>query len=194
MIQLKPMKHGVYFLRVIGAKGASKVSDVCEINVGAKQPDVPPIIDVLEGEKHYCKGYIPLMPTKRKAFYAASEVRHGERLRRLQTFQELPPAFDARDKGWVLPIGNQASCGSCYLYSTVYGTMTQAFVRGGYGKADGSFVMSVQFGMDCHNFGGCGGHPMQSYGNRCPGDLPPRVRTAMRRFRRSRRLCTTSAR
>jgi hypothetical protein len=53
------------------------------------------------------------------------------------------------------------NCGSCYLYSTVYGTLTQAFVKAGYGKNDGSFVMSVQFFMDsgCGHpgFGGCGG-------------------------------------
>lgn len=75
----------------------------------------------------------------------------------LAEFKETPTSFDAREKGWVLPVGNQGSCGSCYLYATVYGTMTSAFVRNGYGKNDGSFVLAVQFGMDCHSFGGCNG-------------------------------------
>ncbi len=105
----------------------------------------------------YGKGYKPLTPEQRTAFYALSHKRHGHRLAMMSKFQDLPPAFDARDKGWILPVGDQANCGSCYLYSTIYGTLTQAFVKAGYGKADGSFVMAVQYGMDCHNFGGCNG-------------------------------------
>lgn len=103
------------------------------------------------------RGYKPLTPERRRELYAASVVKHGGRIAMLAKFQALPTAFDSRDKGWVLPVGDQGNCGSCYLYSTVYGTLTSAFVKAGYGKADGSFVMSVQFGMDCHNFGGCDG-------------------------------------
>lgn len=103
------------------------------------------------------RGYKPLTPERRKELHAASVVKHGGRLAMLAKFQALPTAFDCRDKGWVLPVGDQGNCGSCYLYSTIYGTLTSTFVRAGYGKADGSFVMSVQFGMDCHDFGDCNG-------------------------------------
>lgn len=102
------------------------------------------------GRKH-------LSPEKRAAYYQQSARKHGGRLAMLARNKVLPAAFDCRTQNWVLPIGDQGSCGSCYLYSTVYGTFTQAFVKAGYGKNDGSFVMAVQFGMDCQNFGGCNG-------------------------------------
>ncbi len=113
--------------------------------------------DAQDDAPKYGRGYKPLTPEKRAAFYKQSREKHGGRLAMMAKFQDLPPAFDARDKGWVLQVGSQANCGSCYLYSTIYGTMTQAFVKAGYGKADGSFVMAVQYGMDCHSFGGCNG-------------------------------------
>lgn len=103
------------------------------------------------------KGYKPLTPEVRAKLYAERREAHGGRMQMLRMNQALPAAFDCRDKGWVIPVGDQANCGSCYLYSTVYGTLTQAFVKAGYGKPDMSFLMSVQFGMDCHDFGGCDG-------------------------------------
>lgn len=105
----------------------------------------------------YQTGYVPPTPERRRELYESARRSHGYRLAMQAQFQALPAAFDCRDKGWVLPVGDQANCGSCYLYSTVYGTLTQAFVKAGYGKPDGSLVMSVQFGMDCHDFGGCNG-------------------------------------
>lgn len=108
-------------------------------------------------EVRRAKGYIPPNPALKAKLHELAFAKHGRRLERIAKFQTLPPAFDCRDKGWVLPVGDQGSCGSCYLYSTIYGTLTSAFVRAGYGKADGSFVMSPQYGMDCHNFGGCNG-------------------------------------
>lgn len=109
------------------------------------------------GEAKYGRGYKPLAPEKRKALYEHAQKEHGHRLAMHAKFQTLPASFDCRDKGWVLPVGGQAQCGSCYLYSTIYGTLSQAFVKAGYGKADGSLVMAVQYGMDCHDFGGCNG-------------------------------------
>ena len=148
-LDIKPTVSGKFFLTANAAKGGKLVNATTEINVGS---DLPPIKD-----REYGRGYKPLSREKYKALHAESHARHGEKLARLAKFQALPPAFDARDKGWIIPVGDQASCGSCYLYSTVYGTMSQAFVKAGYGKPDGSFKMAVQFGMDCHNFGGCGG-------------------------------------
>lgn len=102
------------------------------------------------------RGYKPLTPERRKQLHEANQKRHGAHIAMLIKNQEPPPKFDCRDKGWVVPTWDQGSCGSCYLVSTVR-TMTCAFVKEGYGKPDGSFALAAQYGMDCHNFGGCGG-------------------------------------
>lgn len=103
------------------------------------------------------KGYVPPKPEVRKKLHAQTFQRHGYRMAMKAATLTLPASFDCRDKGWVHAMGDQGPCGSCYLYSTIYGTMTSAFIKAGYGKADGSLIMSVQYGMDCHDFGGCGG-------------------------------------
>ncbi len=102
------------------------------------------------------KGYKPLSPAKKAAFQAQSRAQHGQRIAMLQKFQVLPAAFNCKDKGWCMPVGDQGQCGSCYLYSTTQ-NITNAFIKAGYGKPDGSFFLSVQFGMDCNSFGGCDG-------------------------------------
>ncbi len=102
------------------------------------------------------RGYKPLTPAQRHYYRRENLKSNGARMQLLRKFQEPPPAFDCRDKGWCVPTWDQGSCGSCYLISTVR-TMTCAFVKQGYGKPDNSFMMSQQYGMDCHNFGGCGG-------------------------------------
>ena len=101
-------------------------------------------------------GYKPLSPEKQAFYRAKSRLAHGNRIKQFVRNQTLPPSFDCREKGWALPTGDQGSCGSCYLYSTVM-TASAAFVRAGYGKPDGTFKLATQYGMDCHNFGGCGG-------------------------------------
>lgn len=115
-------------------------------NAPAKQDDKP---------KHG-RGHKRLTPERRRQLHAWAKEHHGHRIARHMMFQTLPPAFDCADKGWMSPVGDQGSCGSCYLYSTAQ-NMTDAFIRAGYGKPDGSFILSPQFGMDCHDFGGCNG-------------------------------------
>lgn len=102
------------------------------------------------------RGHKPLTPERKRQLHAEAKARHGNRMGRHMMFQTLPSAFDCADKGWMSPVGDQGSCGSCYLYSTAL-NMTDAFIRAGFGKPDGSFKMSPQFGMDCHDFGGCNG-------------------------------------
>lgn len=102
------------------------------------------------------RGYIPLTPEKLEALHAVSQARHGNRIERLAANQALPAAFDCRQKV-PLPIWDQGSCGSCYLVATVR-TATCALLFIGTGKADNSFMISAQYGMDRpRNFGGCGG-------------------------------------
>lgn len=114
--------------------------------------DVPPIKDAERG-----KGYIPLTPERSRELRAQSRAAHGGRISMLSKFTAVPAAFDCREKGWLIPTFDQGNCGSCYVDSTIRGTLTSAFIIAGYGKNDGSFVMSTQYGMDCHNFGGCNG-------------------------------------
>lgn len=118
----------------------------------AKQ-EVPPVKDVVGKGR----GYIPLTAEKRKEMQAKSNAAHGGRIAMLAKNLALPATFDCRDKGWLVTTGDQGQCGSCYLYSTIYGTLTASFIIAGYAKNDGSFLMAVQYGMDCHNFGGCNG-------------------------------------
>ncbi len=109
--------------------------------------DIPPA-------KH-SRGYIPLSPEKSKAVHAEAFKRHGHRMKQLVAASTPPAEFDAKDMGWTGSSGDQAQCGSCYLCSTVK-TMTCSAVKAGVGKAD-LFRLSWQFGMDCHDFGGCNG-------------------------------------
>lgn len=102
------------------------------------------------------RGYKPLTDADRARLHAETKAMHGERLASIAKFQTLPAAFDIRDKGWGIPVGDQRQCGSCYLCSTCI-TASAAFVKAGYGKPDGSFSLAWQFGMDCQDFGGCNG-------------------------------------
>lgn len=104
-----------------------------------------------------CTGYKAPTPEKRALLNQKAKAANGGRIAQHMKTQSLPSAFDCRTKNWVMPTGDQGSCGSCYLYSTIYYNLTSAFIKVGYGKADGSFVMAVQYGMDCHDFGDCGG-------------------------------------
>lgn len=114
---------------------------------GLKLPDVP------KKEVEGGRGYKPLTPEKRRYFQELSHAKHGNRLAMMAQNQALPASFDARDKV-PLAIWNQADCGSCWLVSTVR-TATCCLILNGYGKADSSFMLAAQYGMDRpHNFGG----------------------------------------
>ncbi len=103
------------------------------------------------------RGYIPLTQEKRAKLHAENSKRHGPQYMARMAENATPPAaFDAVALGWVQPIQDQGSCGSCYLVSTMDG-LTGSGIKAGYGKNDGTFRMSDQWGMDCHNFGGCNG-------------------------------------
>ncbi len=101
-------------------------------------------------------GYVPLTPAKRAHYQALDRAKNGARIQTAAKNLALPAQFMCSTRS-PLPIGDQGQCGSCYLYSTVR-TMTDAGVLIGAGKPDGSFALSVQFGMDRpRSFGGCNG-------------------------------------
>ncbi len=104
----------------------------------------------------YATGYKPLPPAKKAALHAERFRKHGYMMRDLVKSITPPAEFDLKDLGLVGDAGDQASCGSCYLYSTVK-TATSSAVKAGYGKVD-LFRLSFQFGMDSpRDFGGCNG-------------------------------------
>ncbi len=105
--------------------------------------------------KKYGRGYKRLSPEASKALHAEAFKKHGNRMKSLVEASTPPAEFDCKDMGWAGDPGDQADCGSCYLYSTVK-TATSAFVKAGVGKVD-VFRLSYQYGMDCHDFGGCDG-------------------------------------
>jgi len=87
--------------------------------------------------------------------------RHAAALKRLDhAMKALPkitaPTYDVEQVGYTLPVEDQGNCGSCYLVSSCE-VATMALVHAGVGPGDGSFFLSPQYGLDCQNFGGCGG-------------------------------------
>ena len=104
----------------------------------------------------HATGYKPLTPAQRAAVHADRAKAVGRRMQAVVEASTPPAVFDAKDMGWTVPPGDQAQCGSCYLYSTVK-TMSNAAVKAGLGKAD-TFRLATQYGMDSpRDFGGCNG-------------------------------------
>lgn len=70
--------------------------------------------------------------------------------------QDIPPAFDCRDKGWVGPVKNQANCGSCWDFSGTC-VVESAYYVAGVHPNDGSMAMSEEYTLSCGQNGGCNG-------------------------------------
>lgn len=102
------------------------------------------------------RGYVPLSPEDSRKLHAQAFRRHGNKMAIVARNATFPAKFDCVELGWVPPVRDQGNCGSCYEVSTA-DQVTCAFIKGGYGKADDTFKISDQFGLDCHNFGGCNG-------------------------------------
>ncbi len=119
------------------------------------QPEKPDDKPDKPKEKHG-RGYKPLPPKEAAAIHAAAAKRHGPLMKVLVKNTTPPAKFDAVDMGWVQPIVDQGQCGSCYLVSSS-DACTGAFIKAGWGKNDGSFKISDQYGLDCKNYGGCNG-------------------------------------
>jgi PKD repeat protein len=80
------------------------------------------------------------------------------------SFDSLPPQFSWRNYGgdWTTPARDQASCGSCYIFSPVSAIESAINIASGYPTTD--IDLSEQYGLSCVNNGcyGCGG----GWGNR----------------------------
>lgn len=103
------------------------------------------------------RGYKLPPPEVRAKTHAAAFERHGHRMARHVRAMTAPATWDSRTLGWIPPIDDQGNCGDCYGVSAVDSTAC-AFTKAGYQKADGSFKLASQWGLDCGAFqGGCGG-------------------------------------
>ena len=80
--------------------------------------------------------------------------RHDHRVKHLPT--ATPATFDCRAFGWIGQVQDQGNCGSCWDVSAT-GVITNAYIKAGLAKNDGSFVLSPQYVLDCGNNGGCNG-------------------------------------
>lgn len=103
------------------------------------------------------RGYKPLPPEKAKALHDEAFKRHGYLMRRLAKNVTPPAVYDNVTLGFVGPVVDQGQCGDCYGVSSS-DAETGAFIKAGWGKADGSFKISDQYGLDCGAYeGGCNG-------------------------------------
>lgn len=108
-------------------------------------------------EAQRATGYVRPTPEQERKYKAISRARHGSRITRAAKNLALPAKFDVRDRVKI-DMGDQANCGSCYLYSTVWDTFTGAGIWAGQFKDGSTFRLSVQYGMDRpRSFGGCNG-------------------------------------
>ncbi len=103
-------------------------------------------------EQKHGKGLV--IPKDVETRIGASWKAHGLRLQALP--KVTATSWDCRNLGVVPPVKNQADCGDCYIFSGA-GVCESALIKAGYGKADGSFGLAEQYGLDCLNVGGCDG-------------------------------------
>lgn len=95
-------------------------------------------------------------PTKEtlEARHRISNAKHTAFLKDLPVITVA--VYDSRPKGFVPPVGNQKSCGDCYIWSGTK-VCSAAQMVAGVVKADGKFMLSPQYFLDCQNVGGCDG-------------------------------------
>lgn len=103
--------------------------------------------------QHFAKGLV--RHPQKDHLQQLSARRHQAVLQALAA--EVPPSsWDSCAKGWVGPIKDQASCGSCWDYSGT-GTVEIAYNVAGAGGGPDKLILSEQYTLDCGRNGGCGG-------------------------------------
>lgn len=103
------------------------------------------------------RGYILPAPEVKAALHADAFKRHGLRMQNHVQAMTAPAQFDSTTMGWIPPIRDQGSCGDCFGVSAS-DALVVAYCKTGQQKADGSYVISEQYGLDCGTYpGGCNG-------------------------------------
>lgn len=107
-----------------------------------------------ERPKEYPRGWKRPTDEEIKRVSASLQKRHNHRVKGFPV--AAPAAFDTRTFGWTGPVLDQKNCGSCWCFGTT-DQITSAFIKAGYAKNDGSFLLSQQYVLDCVPSGGCNG-------------------------------------
>jgi uncharacterized coiled-coil protein SlyX len=112
-------------------------------------PQLPP--------KTYARGYV--RPANLAAMKATSHAKHDAMMKALPVVTAA--SWDSRTLGFIVPVQNQGSCGSCWDVSGNV-LVSCMMVKAGYGKNDGTFVTSASYVMNCgaslgYRNGGCNG-------------------------------------
>ena len=115
--------------------------------VAQKNPQPMPKAAVAHG-----RGYKP-NAAKQIQLHAVAKARHDNRIASLP--KVLAPKFDCRDMGWAPAMKDQGQCGSCYQFSGAM-TCTAGYYKAGLKDQIGT-GFAEQYGMDCHDWGGCDG-------------------------------------
>ena len=110
-------------------------------------------VDLVTLQTSYGRGRIAPSQATLFARHSAAFARHGYRMMSLP--KSSIAEFDWRSFGFVPPIKNQASCGSCYQFSGA-DICEMAFMKAGVMSVN-SGGLAEQYGMDCQQWGGCGG-------------------------------------
>lgn len=112
---------------------------------------------VKPAQKHG-RGRKPVAPEVSARRHRVSNAKHGAMLKALPTAtQAAYDAYTAAGGSVVPPIGDQGSCGNCYMWSACK-VCSAAQMTAGILKPGSAFMLSVQKMLDCNrDLGGCGG-------------------------------------
>ncbi len=117
---------------------------------------IPPKMPIKHAE--FGRGYVPPTPERKRQLHAIAFQAHGYRHYYQAKNMSAPLTWDSRAMGWIPPIRNQKNCGDCFGVEAS-DALTIGYIKVGWQKADGSFVISEQYGLDYSNAyqGGCNG-------------------------------------
>jgi len=101
----------------------------------------------------YAKGHVRAY--NKDHLIQLSHRRHKLTLRGLKV-TEPPSIWDSRTHGWVGPIKDQNSCGSCWIFSGT-GVVEIAYNKAGVGGGASKMILSEQYTLSCGKNGGCNG-------------------------------------
>jgi C1A family cysteine protease len=119
---------------------------------------VPVAQDVKPEKKVYARGYKPAPAAVSAQAHRVSNAKHAAALHRLpKATQATYDAYLAPGGSCIPPIGDQGSCGDCYLWSGTKAASAAQMVAG-IVKPGTGFMLSVQWALDYHpELGGCNG-------------------------------------
>ena len=109
--------------------------------------------------KKHGRGYKRPPKEQRRLMYALSNAANKKLKASIPTVTLA--TYDARPttaggNSCVPAVGDQGSCGDCYMWSGCK-AQSACLMTNGIVPADGKFFLAPSYGLDCQNLGGCGG-------------------------------------